>query len=91
MTQKYYTDRLLPIYCRAIQNIRQKHSTVEPKRFLLVEDGDPSLLRLVQNVRVNLLCRQHNTKRLNWRARRKLAGEDSTIYMRGALPGTRLC
>jgi hypothetical protein len=25
------------------------------------------LLRLVQNVRVNLLCRQHNTKRLNSR------------------------
>ena len=23
------------------------------------------VLRLVQNVRVNLLCRQHNTKRLN--------------------------
>lgn len=38
MTQKYYVDRLLPIYCQAIESMRQ----IDNKSWLLQEDGDPS-------------------------------------------------
>lgn len=38
MTQKYYTERLLPIYIDAIQKNRSKY----PGNWLLQEDGDPS-------------------------------------------------
>jgi len=33
-----------------------------------------TLLQLVQNIKVNLLCKQHNTKRINSREGRKEAG-----------------
>ena len=40
-----------------------------------IKDGSERIvlwaLRLVQNVRMNLLCRQHNTKRLNLREGRR--------------------
>lgn len=38
MTQKYYVERLLPVYCRAIESMRQ----IDDKPWLLQEDGDPS-------------------------------------------------
>ena len=38
MTQKYYMDRLLPIYCQAIESMRE----IDDKPWLLQEDGDPS-------------------------------------------------
>jgi DDE superfamily endonuclease len=38
MTQKYYVDKLLPIYCDAIECMRQ----IDHKPWLLQEDGDPS-------------------------------------------------
>ena len=38
MTQKYYTERLLPIYIKAIQQARDQ----EPGPWVLQEDGDPS-------------------------------------------------
>ena len=38
MTQKYYVDRLLPIYCQAIISLREKYGG----DWLLQEDGDPS-------------------------------------------------
>ena len=38
MTQKYYVKRLLPIYCEAIESMRQ----IDNKPWLLQEDGDPS-------------------------------------------------
>jgi transposase len=38
MTQKYYTERLLPIYIEAIQKARLK----DPRNWLLQEDGDLS-------------------------------------------------
>jgi hypothetical protein len=40
MTQKYYTDRLLPVYISAIEEMR--HGVPEVKEWLLQEDGDPS-------------------------------------------------
>lgn len=41
MTQKYYVDRLLPLYCDAIRSMRN----IDDKSWLLQEDGDPSLAR----------------------------------------------
>jgi hypothetical protein len=38
MTQKYYVDRLLPIYCKAVESMRE----IDNKPWLLQEDGDPS-------------------------------------------------
>jgi hypothetical protein len=38
MTQKYYVERLLPIYCQAIESMRQ----INNKEWFLQEDGDPS-------------------------------------------------
>lgn len=38
MTQKYYVDRLLPVYCDAIKAMRE----IDDKPWLLQEDGDPS-------------------------------------------------
>lgn len=38
MTQKYYAERLLPIYCDAIHSMRY----IDDKPWLLQEDGDPS-------------------------------------------------
>ncbi|KAF2174545.1 hypothetical protein K469DRAFT_707336 [Zopfia rhizophila CBS 207.26] len=38
MTQKYYVDRFLPIYCQAIKSMRE----IDDKPWLLEEDGDPS-------------------------------------------------
>ena len=38
ITQAYYTEHLLQIYCDAITHARQVHGHT----FLLVEDGDPS-------------------------------------------------
>jgi hypothetical protein len=38
ITQKYYVDRLLPIYCQAIESMRE----IDDKPWLLQEDGDPS-------------------------------------------------
>jgi hypothetical protein len=38
MTQKYYVDRLLPIYIQAIESMRE----IDDKPWLLMEDGDPS-------------------------------------------------
>ena len=38
MTQKYYVDRLLPIYVQAIESMRE----IDDKPWLLQEDGDPS-------------------------------------------------
>lgn len=38
MTQKYYVERLLPIYCDAVQAMSQ----IDNKQWLLQEDGDPS-------------------------------------------------
>jgi len=38
MTQKYYTERLLPVYIEAMQKARLK----DPGNWLLQEDGDPS-------------------------------------------------
>jgi hypothetical protein len=38
MTQKYYTERLLPVYIKAMQKARPK----DPGNWLLQEDGDPS-------------------------------------------------
>ncbi len=38
MTQKYYVERLLPIYCQAVESMRQ----IDDKPWLLQEDGDPS-------------------------------------------------
>jgi hypothetical protein len=38
MTQKYYTERLLPVYINAIQ----KHRLQDSKPWILQEDGDPS-------------------------------------------------
>jgi hypothetical protein len=48
MTQKYYTERLLPIYIDAIQTLRVYGSQMdsinagEPGEWLFQEDGDPS-------------------------------------------------
>ena len=41
MTQKYYIDRLLPIYVQAIENKAQQ----EPREWLLQEDRDPVIAR----------------------------------------------
>jgi len=41
MTQLYYTERLLPVYINAIQNLRIQH-TGFPGSWLFQEDGDPS-------------------------------------------------
>ena len=38
MTQKYYVERLLPIYCQAIESMQD----IDDKPWLLQEDGDPS-------------------------------------------------
>ncbi len=38
MTQKYYVDRLLPIYVEAVESMR----LIDDKPWLLQEDGDPS-------------------------------------------------
>ena len=38
MTQKYYVDRLLPLYIKAIESMR----LIDNKPWLLQEDGDPS-------------------------------------------------
>ena len=38
MTQKYYCERLLPVYINAIHTARLK----DPQNWLLQEDGDPS-------------------------------------------------
>ena len=38
MTQKYYVERLLPIYCAAIKSMRN----INNKLWLLQEDRDPS-------------------------------------------------
>lgn len=38
MTQKYYVERLLPIYCDAIGKMR----SIDDKPWLFQEDGDPS-------------------------------------------------
>jgi len=38
MTQKHYTERLLPIYINAIQKARLQ----DPQNWLLQEDNDPS-------------------------------------------------
>ena len=38
MTQKYYVERLLPLYCQAIESMR----SIDDKPWLLQEDGDPS-------------------------------------------------
>ncbi|KAF2178773.1 hypothetical protein K469DRAFT_598222, partial [Zopfia rhizophila CBS 207.26] len=38
MTQQYYVDRLLPIYCQAIKSMRE----IDDKPWLSQEDGDPS-------------------------------------------------
>jgi hypothetical protein len=38
MTQKYYVERLLPIYVSAIESMRE----IDEKPWLLQEDGDPS-------------------------------------------------
>jgi hypothetical protein len=38
MTQKYYTDRLLPVYIDTIQKARMR----DPGPWLFQEDGDPS-------------------------------------------------
>ncbi|KAE8451618.1 hypothetical protein EG329_003075, partial [Mollisiaceae sp. DMI_Dod_QoI] len=37
MTQKYYVERLLPIYCDAVEKMR----LIDDKPWLLQEDGDP--------------------------------------------------
>lgn len=41
MTQKYYTERLLPVYVQAIHNARLRHDG-ELKPWIFQEDGDPS-------------------------------------------------
>jgi hypothetical protein len=38
MTQKYYTERLLPIYCQAMKD----QAELVPGEWYLLEDGDPS-------------------------------------------------
>ncbi|KAF2680212.1 hypothetical protein K458DRAFT_459947, partial [Lentithecium fluviatile CBS 122367] len=38
MTQKYYVDHLLPIYCQAMKSMRD----INDKPWLLQEDSDPS-------------------------------------------------
>lgn len=38
MTQKYYSERLLPVYIKALSNARLK----DPKSWVLQEDNDPS-------------------------------------------------
>lgn len=38
MTQKYYTERLLPVYIKTFEDIR----VIGPRSWLLQEDGDPS-------------------------------------------------
>jgi hypothetical protein len=38
MTQKYYVERLLPIYCDAVKVME----AINDKPWLLQEDGDPS-------------------------------------------------
>ena len=38
MTQKYYVEKLLPIYCSAIKSMQE----INDKPWLLQEDGDPS-------------------------------------------------
>jgi len=38
MTQKYYCERLLPIYIKAVHEARLQYS----ENWLLQEDGDPS-------------------------------------------------
>lgn len=38
MTQKYYVEKLLPIYCAAVQSMR----LIDDKPWLLQEDGNPS-------------------------------------------------
>jgi hypothetical protein len=41
MTQKYYIDRLLPVYVNALQQARfQPNGELKP--WVLQEDGDPS-------------------------------------------------
>ena len=38
MTQKYYVEKLLPIYCNAVKSMQE----IDNKPWLLQEDGDPS-------------------------------------------------
>lgn len=42
ITQEYYSKRLLPHYCEAIQSLRAKFPLVDLVKFLLLEDGDLS-------------------------------------------------
>jgi hypothetical protein len=55
MTQKYYTERLLPVYIEAIQKARLQ----DPGPWLLQEDGDPS-----HGMRKQGLA--HKLKQENW-------------------------
>ena len=57
MTQKYYTERLLPVYIAAIEAARKR----EPGEWLLQEDGDPSH-RLKKEGLAQVLKREHNIK-----------------------------
>jgi hypothetical protein len=41
MSQKYYVERLLPVYCNALQKLRAEGGSC-PTDWLLQEDGDPS-------------------------------------------------
>jgi hypothetical protein len=41
MTQKYYVERLLPIYIDAVKNLRERDPTYADE-YELQEDGDPS-------------------------------------------------
>jgi hypothetical protein len=55
MTQKYYTERLLPVYIKAVQEQRLQHTD----QVYLQEDGDPS-----HSIRKDGLARQ--LKVVNW-------------------------
>jgi hypothetical protein len=55
MTQKYYTERLLPVYIKAVQEQRLQHTD----QVYLQEDGDPS-----HGMRKDGLARQ--LKVVNW-------------------------
>jgi hypothetical protein len=55
MTQKYYTERLLPVYINTIQQARLQN----PQNYLLQEDNDPS-----HGTRKNGLAQQ--LKEVNW-------------------------
>ena len=58
MTQKYYCEKVLPVYCDAINQLRVSFGTgIEP--WALLEDGDPS-----HGLRKEGLA--HNLKVRNW-------------------------